>query len=205
MSSNTSFFGDLLTSIADRGRALLDRGSRVNGATRAATLIERCEDLLSGKGEASGVALATDILDRYARMKTGERIAFFEALAEQFGPDRARLEAAIESFGRTGSEAAMAEIHAASEPRRQELFRRFNLAPRATLSLVHMRENLMDALVLRRDLAAVDRDFGHLFSSWFNRGFLVLRRIDTVAALRGATRFRDPTPYGRVVKPTLQM
>lgn len=178
MSSNTSFFGDLLTSIADRGRALLDRNARVNGATRAATLIERCEDLLSGRGEASGVALATDILDRYARMKTGERIAFFEALAEQFGPDRKRLEAAIESYGRTGSDAAVAELHAASEPRRQELFRRFNLAPSATLSLVRMRENLMDALAHRRDLAAVDKDFGHLFSSWFNRGFLVLRRID---------------------------
>jgi malonyl-CoA decarboxylase len=30
----------------------------------------------------------------------------------------------------------------------------------------------------RKDLAAVDADFVHLFSSWFNRGFLVLRRID---------------------------
>ena len=98
MNANTSFFGELLTSIADRGRALLDRNSRVSGATKAATLVERCEDLLSGKGEASGVALATDILNRYARMKTGERIAFFEGLAEQFGPDRARLGTAVESY-----------------------------------------------------------------------------------------------------------
>jgi malonyl-CoA decarboxylase len=30
----------------------------------------------------------------------------------------------------------------------------------------------------REDLAAIDNDFVHLFSSWFNRGFLVLRRID---------------------------
>jgi malonyl-CoA decarboxylase len=41
-----------------------------------------------------------------------------------------------------------------------------------------MREDLMDALVRRDDLAPVDQDFVHLFSSWFNRGFLVLRRID---------------------------
>ena len=41
-----------------------------------------------------------------------------------------------------------------------------------------MREQLMDALDHRDDLAAVDDDFVHLFSSWFNRGFLVLRRID---------------------------
>ena len=30
----------------------------------------------------------------------------------------------------------------------------------------------------RPDLAVVDRDLNHLFSSWFNRGFLVVRRID---------------------------
>jgi malonyl-CoA decarboxylase len=36
----------------------------------------------------------------------------------------------------------------------------------------------MDVLAHRADLAAVDDDFVHLFSSWFNRGFLVLRSID---------------------------
>ena len=41
-----------------------------------------------------------------------------------------------------------------------------------------MREHLLDAMAHRDDLAAVDRDFVHMFSSWFNRGFLVLRRID---------------------------
>jgi len=43
---------------------------------------------------------------------------------------------------------------------------------------VRMREQLMDSLDHREDLRAVDDDFIHLFSSWFNRGFLVLRRID---------------------------
>lgn len=178
MSTSTSFFSDLLTSIAERGRSLLSSSPRkAQGAVRSASLVDRCEELLSGRGEASGMALAREILERYGRMKTGERIAFFEALAETFGPDRARLDAAIESYARTGSDTAMETVHAASEPRRQALFRRLNMAPQATLSLVRMREDLMDALVHRRDLSAVDHDFGHLFSSWFNRGFLVLRRI----------------------------
>jgi len=43
---------------------------------------------------------------------------------------------------------------------------------------VRMREQLLDAMDHRDDLAVVDNDFVHLFSSWFNRGFLVLRRID---------------------------
>lgn len=177
-STNPSFFGDLLTTIADRGRALLDRNGRQSGATKAATLVERCEDLLSGRGEASGVALATDILQRYGRMKTGERIAFFESLLETFGPQTARLDKAIAAYGANPSDRTLTELHAASEPRRQELFRRFNLAPGATLKLVRMREDLMDAMVRREEFGPVDRDFGHLFSSWFNRGFLVLRRID---------------------------
>ncbi|RTL94736.1 MCD, Malonyl-CoA decarboxylase MCD [Ancylobacter aquaticus] len=177
MGSNTSFVADLLASIAERGRTLLDRSHRVSGATRVETLAERCQTLLSGRGEASGVALAADILDRYAHMKTGESIAFFEVLAEKFGPDSERLASAIEAYGRK-SPSAVADLHRASEPRRQELFRRFNLAPGGTLSLVRMREQLMEAMVRRRDLAEVDRDFAHLFSSWFNRGFLVLKRID---------------------------
>jgi malonyl-CoA decarboxylase len=41
-----------------------------------------------------------------------------------------------------------------------------------------MREQLMDAMDHRDDLAVIDEDFLHLFSSWFNRGFLVLRSID---------------------------
>lgn len=178
MSSNTSFFGDLLSTIADRGRALLDRSSRVSGATKAATLVSRCQDLLSGRGEASGVALASDILERYGRMKTGERIAFFEALHQTFGADPARLEPALAAYAAEASDEAIQELHRASEPRRQELFRRFNMAPGATPQLVRMREHLMDALALRRDLSSVDKDFEHLFSSWFNRGFLVLRHID---------------------------
>jgi malonyl-CoA decarboxylase len=177
---NTSFFGDMLQTIADRGRALLDRTRerRELPGERSAGLIELCEQLLSGRGEASGVALAREILTRYAELKSGPRIAFFEGLAARFGPDHARLEQAIESWRSAPSDAVAAEVHTAAEPRRQELLRRLNLAPGGTAALVRMREQLLDALTHRGDLAVVDRDFAHMFSSWFNRGFLVLRRID---------------------------
>ena len=96
----------------------------------------------------------------------------------RFGVDRERIDAAVDAWTRVGTDEAAAELHLAAEPRRQELFRRLNLAPGGTAALVAMREDLMDALVHRDDLAPVDQDFVHLFSSWFNRGFLVLRRID---------------------------
>jgi len=176
---NTSFFGELLQTISERGRALLARDRRGAPSARSESLVELCEDLLSGRGEASGVALAREILGRYFELTTGPRIAFFEALAERFGSDPARMEQAIETWRADPSDLTAAEVHAASEPRRQELFRRLNLAPGGTAALVRMREQLMDSLDHRReDLAVVDADFVHLFSSWFNRGFLVLRRID---------------------------
>src|SRR2546426_483330 len=177
---NTSFFGELLQTITERGRALLDRaGARREAAeARSESLVELCEDLLSRRGEASGVALAREILARYGELTTGRRIALFEALAVRFGPNRERLAAAIAAWQRDPSEEATEELREAAEPRRQELFRRLNLAPGGTTALVAMREDLLDAMARRDDLAPVDADFVHLFSSWFNRGFLVLRRID---------------------------
>src|SRR6202043_3095787 len=166
----------MLQSIADRGRALIQRREPSRG--RSAGLLELCEALLSGRGEASGVALASDILGRYEDLTIGPRIAFFEALATTFGSNRARIEKAIKDWQQAPSDETAAELHHASEPRRLELFRRLNLAPGGTAALVRMREQLIDAMDHRDDLAVIDNDFVHLFSSWFNRGFLVLRRID---------------------------
>ena len=178
---NASFFGELLQTISERGRAFIERARERRGvdSTRSESLVELAEHLLSGRGEASGAALAREILARYTELTTGPRIAFFEALAERFGPDSARMEAAIAAWHAHPCDQTAAEVHAASEPRRQELFRRLNLAPGGTAALVRMREQLMDVLAHRDDdLGQVDADFVHLFSSWFNRGFLVLRRID---------------------------
>jgi malonyl-CoA decarboxylase len=176
---NSTFFGDMLQSIAERGRSLIDRTQRRGmDEQRSASLIQLCEDLLSRRGEASGVALAREILSRYGELRLGPRIAFFEVLASRFGPDPERLGAAAKAWLSSPTEAVAAKLHRASEPRRLELIRRLNLAPNGTAALVRMREQLIDALEHRPDLEIIDDDFLHLFSSWFNRGFLVLRRID---------------------------
>src|ERR1700681_1169076 len=177
---NTSFFGELLQTISERGRALIERARerRERPGETSESLAELCEELLSNRGEASGVALAREILADYADLTIGPRIAFFETLATSFGVDRNRIEAAMEAWRTMPSDAPAAEIHEAAEPRRQELLRRLNLAPQGTKALVEMRGQLLEVLARRDDLAAVDADFAHLFSSWFNRGFLVLRRID---------------------------
>lgn len=173
-----AFFSDLLATISERGRTLLRRAGPPDDGLDASELIELCEALLSGRGEASGTAMAREVLDRYRDLDTAGRVTFFEAIARDFGPDREKLSQAIESWRNQPNDSDASDLHFASEPRRQELIRRLNRAPGGTSDLVAMRADLLSLMKGNKDLAALDRDMVHLLSSWFNRGFLVLRRID---------------------------
>ena len=173
----SGFLSEVMDTIMARGRTLLNLRSPAAGSERL-DLVQVANLLLSQKGEASGVALAGALLARYQSVSDVERRAFAHALLETYGADRKRLDTAIERYRLQGGEVDIAELHDAAEPRRQELCRRINLAVGGTAGLVRMREDLMRFVKDNRDLRAVDGDFVHLFSSWFNRGFLVLKRID---------------------------
>jgi malonyl-CoA decarboxylase len=180
---SNDFFSDLMASITERGRSLLWRAPADHDSKASVTdLIGLCDALLSGRGEASGTAIARAVLDQYRALDEADRAAFFEALARNYGPDAGRLAKAVETWRNAQNDADAdvdaGDIHFASEPQRQELFRRLNRAPGATHELVSMRADLLDLKKGRKDLATVDRDLVHLLSSWFNRGFLVLRKID---------------------------
>ena len=151
---------------------------RLVGRTDTRDLVKLADALLSERGEASGVALAGELLSAYASRTTEERIDFLLKLASRFGADRARLERAIDRYRNDPSAANGISLHVAAESRRQELFRRLNLAPGGTERLVRMREDVLTAAVVHPELETVDADFQHLFGSWFNRGFLQLKHID---------------------------
>ena len=173
-----AFFSDLLSTISERGRILLGRAAAADDRQDPSELLELCEALLSGRGEASGTAMAREVLDRYHHLDGAGQLSFFQTLARDFGPDLARLSLAIESWRNHTNGEDASDLHFASEPRRQELIRRLNRAPGGTSDLVAMRADLLSLMKGNKDLAALDRDVVHLLSSWFNRGFLVLRRID---------------------------
>ena len=82
------------------------------------------------------------------------------------------------SYAQKRDAASLDRLLAVAEPRRQELLRRLNSVPGGTEKLVRMREDLLAIVRGDDSLARIDVDFEHLFSSWFNRGFLVLRPID---------------------------
>ncbi len=172
------FLGELLEAVTDRGRALRQRlpaRPRSDHET-SPSLAELAEELLSVRGEASGVETARRLLERYNEAAANERLEFFRLLSSAFGPDRDKVEAAITNYATNPD--AIEDLHAASEPRRQELLRRLNLAPGGTAALVRMRADLLGQVPNDPALVNVDAAFLHLFSSWFNRGFLVLGRID---------------------------
>lgn len=177
--TGTSFFGDMVQTITERGRKLLSFAPRAERSQASLTSLEKlCEMLLSSRGEASGMALAAEILQQWSRLNDGQQRDFMLLLAGKFGPDSDKLEKAIDTYRAERTAKTVLELHEAAEPRRQELIRRLNLAPNGISTLVRMRERLLELKVDTPDLEAVDADFAHLFTSWFNRGFLILRPID---------------------------
>lgn len=175
-STNVAFFSGLLQTVADRGRALVRY--RRAAPLSVERLLVLAQTLLTGRGEASGMALAASILAGYSALAPAQRLEFLTGAATRFGPDLDALRSAAEAFLASADEAEAARLMKKAEPRRQELLRRLNHAPGGTPTLVRMREDMSGALNDSPPLRALDADFIHLFSSWFNRGFLVLRRID---------------------------
>ena len=125
---NVSFLQELLNTIAEQGRQLLPWG--LGGQEDIVTLSRA---LVSGRGEASGVAIARQILELYRRQKPAERRQFYPFPRRW---SRARAQ------GRRGDGARpisprrrptrLLALQRAVESPRQEFFRRLNLAPGAT-------------------------------------------------------------------------
>ena len=148
------------------------------GAHAGDHLIELCDSLLSERGEVSSARIASEAVAAYEQLTEVGRDAFFNNLVTDYGADTGAVNAAVDAYHRDPAPINVAGLHSATESRRQELFRRLNTAPGGTRMLVRMRGDLLLTLAERPDRAAVDADLVHLFRSWFNRGFLVLQRID---------------------------
>nr|WP_299246393.1 malonyl-CoA decarboxylase [uncultured Halomonas sp.] len=174
---NMSFLQELFSTITQRD-ALLRRRSGVSTDVSHRHLIAACQALLASDGEASSIALASRALEIYARLAPEERQHFFELLATDFSADPEHIDHAYAAYRASRDNQDLNILFNACEPRRQELLRRLNLPSGGTHDLVHMREDLLALMRDRPQLKAIDADFAHLFGSWFNRGFLVLKRID---------------------------
>jgi len=172
--------GRTLSSVMEAGREILARRRLALPvkAGPAESLAALCRQLLEHRGEASGLVLASEINESYRQLPEDERMAFFCSLATDFGVDREAILEAAERYRDDPVADNLSAIAHAVEAPRQKLFRRMNTAPDGTRTLVTLRGHLLQVLRDNPQLKAVDTDLKHLFISWFNKGFLELRRID---------------------------
>ncbi len=143
-----------------------------------ASLEELLEKLMSSSGEVSAMVTAREILNRYKNLDDEEKLKFFKLLESNFNAEADEVKLAFHEYERNPSSINLSHLSDASEPRRRELLRRLNQTAGATHDLVAMRSDLLKLLKQYPQLASVDSDFIHLFSSWFSRSFLVLQTID---------------------------
>ena len=177
MNVQGGFFQDLLQSIFKRSIKLpslnwLERENREQSLKMLAALV------LETKGEASALVYADRFLKRYAETDAEERNGFFMLLAEEYDIDAGQIIRAAQKYGDDKDPKNFCSLMQAAEPPRQELFRRLNSVADGTVGLVRMREALLEEARNNPVLKLVDEDFRHMFRSWFNRGFLVMRTVD---------------------------
>src|SRR3981189_3305801 len=134
--------------------------------------------LLSERGEASGAQVARELHHLLRALDADDRHSFQRHPATECQPDKAALRAAAERYLADPTAEAAAALARAGDPPRQELLRRMNMPPGGTGALIAMRSELTAHLHDEPKLKLLDADLRHLFASWFNRGFLELRRID---------------------------
>ena len=168
----------LLGSVISAGKGILARRRQAATEAPSGDLLTKCKQLLHHRGEASGLALASEVIADYQALDDANRALFFDALARDFDAPSEAIIAAAEKYKIEPTPAHLTSLAKAVEAPRVKLFRRMNMAPDATAVLVKMRGALLSLLPEHTELRQVDTDLKHQFVSWFNRGFLELRVID---------------------------
>jgi len=142
------------------------------------SLVFGCKRLLSERGETNSMAIARQLIERIDTLADGEQDEFFDYLSLQLSPDPRRVLQAAQAYAEQPNAQHLIALTQVAEPPRQELLRRLNRTPHGTATLVRMRRALLHRLPKKPEWMALEADLLHLFSSWFNPGFLQMRRVD---------------------------
>src|ERR1700722_15741907 len=153
-------------------------------------LRRQMQDCLEARGgEVSARARAAGLGQTYIALPPEGRARFLNLLANEFDIDRVALASACQriAHARTEDEKFRVEraLRQALAPPRVKLLTQFNALPNGVKFLVDMRAELMPLARHDEALAALDQDLRHLLASWFDEGFLEVKRItwDSPAAL----------------------
>lgn len=144
-----------------------------------------CKTLLVRKGEASGTALAKEIVDCYHGMSETEKMEFLGILTNEFGPDSNAIFKAAGDYMTNQDFSSFQALSKSLESPRLDLIRMINHAPGGIGAIIAMRKLVLADLKKRKNLLPLEADLFHLLSAWFNRGFLEFQQInwDTPAVI----------------------
>jgi malonyl-CoA decarboxylase len=151
---------------------------------------EQLRACLDGRGgEVAARARAAELGRTYLGLNAEGRKRFLRLLADEFDVDHDAVAKAASVFlrasARRDKETAEETLRGALEAPRRRLLTQFNALPQGVKFLVDMRAELMALARGDRALAGLERDLRALLRSWFDIGFLELKRItwDSPAAL----------------------
>jgi malonyl-CoA decarboxylase len=177
-------------STGERLQAHLRHGEEALSPRELRQLLEDLRAIVDPRvSEVEGGRRASDMALWYSRANTGQRHDMWLLMSEQFLADPRVVKQAQDHLTAAlgTSDEAAAEVHfrrATVSPRRR-LLQRFSAFAEGIRFLVDMRADMLPHLKADKRLQALDVEMEYMFSTWFDVGFLDLRRIswDSPASL----------------------
>ena len=139
--------------------------------------------------EVEGGLRAKGVAGWYAQAAPNERRDMWLLMSEHFVADAQKTQAAQAQFaaliGTADEAVAEVRLRRATVSPRRRLLQRFSAFPEGIRFLVDLRADMLPHLKSDKRLAALDVEMEYMFSTWFDVGFLDLRRIswDSPASL----------------------
>jgi malonyl-CoA decarboxylase len=140
-------------------------------------------------GDVSARARAAELGNLYRSLSLEGRRRFVGLIASELGVDQEAVVAAArhvaEAQGPVEREQAIRAMRETLDAPWDRLLKQFNAVPQGTKFLVDLRADLLRFSQEDESLASLEHDLRHLLTSWFDIGFLELRRItwDSPASL----------------------
>lgn len=147
-----------------------------------APIEELCDDYRAQRGgELSARARAERFAAVYRVADLDQRAAILERVTHAFAPERNALAAAVDAMQSAANDVelsrAEARLRIALDAPRARFLTQFNLLPDGVKFLVELRADLFTLLPKAPSIEVLKVELDGLLESWFDPGFLELRRI----------------------------
>jgi len=171
------------STVRQRLGAMLSRGVGAVGGWSSRRLLHELQQVLNpALSDVEGGRHAGAVAGWYAQARPAQRRECWLLMSERFSLDASAIGAAYDAYrqahGTNGQAQAEVGLRQAFSAPRTRLLQRFSAFPGGVRFLVDLRAELLPELRRDKRLAALDGELQELFSTWFDVGFLELRRID---------------------------